>query len=123
LYFVKALGCLAVEAGNATKLDVRSLATAIKSGRAHSDIYFSIGIPQQFTKGPIISTDDLHVITEKASGALEMAWWHYNVDGICAQVVWIPSGPGALILVRKEGLWHPRDGSNRCVVKDFTGKL
>ena len=122
LYFVKAFGCLVVEAakqGKATNINVPGLATAIKNGRAYSDIYLGFGIPKRIVEGPIVSGDDLHTIAEN-DGSLIGAWWHYNVNGICVRIVYVPSRPQAVLLAKKEGLWHPRDGGHRFVVRDWT---
>lgn len=120
LFFVKAFGCVVVEAGGTAKIDVQSLAAAIRGGRAHPNIYLGIGIPQHIAKGPIVSASDLTVVTpDGSSHGADLATWFYNVNGICITVVYAPD---MAAWARNEGLWHPRDGSGRFVVKDFAWK-
>ena len=118
LYFVKAFGCLAVEAGSAAKINVPSLSEAIAQDRSHSDIYLAIGIPMQVIPGPIVAASDLSIYWNPRDGSPGLATWFYNVSNVCVLVAYAPD---MALWAHREGLWHPRHGTNRLIVRDFAG--
>jgi hypothetical protein len=118
LYFAKALGCLVVEADDSSsKIEVQRFAQAILDNRAHPDLYLALGIPQMVYRGPIVSASDPMILKDPRDDSAALATWFYNVDGICMLVAYAPN---MAVWARSQGLWHPRDGSNRMVVRDFS---
>jgi hypothetical protein len=119
LYFVKALGCVVKAAANlaSVNIDLAGFANAILARRSHPDVYIRFGAIASPGGLDVVSASDLSITSDASTGTCELATWFYNVNGICALVAYVPDND---LFVRKEHLWHPRQGTSRLVFGDFS---
>ncbi|MBV9219468.1 MAG: hypothetical protein JOY94_08635 [Methylobacteriaceae bacterium] len=119
LYFVKAFGCVVKTATSLAPvyIDLTGFANAIRAGRSHPDLYIRLGAIASPSGLDVVSASDLSITSDRSTGKCELATWFYNVNGICALVAYVPDND---LFVRKEHLWHPRQGTSRLIFGDFS---
>lgn len=118
LYFVKALGCV-VRAGidlGANNIDISGFSKAILQDRCHPDIYIKFGTISLQNNLAMVRASDLNIISDRSSGLCEVAWWFYDVNGLCTLVAFAPNNE---LFARKECLWHPKYTNSRMIFESF----
>lgn len=114
LYFVKILGCHAVE--KQIPIDIESLASAIKRGKAHPRIYLKFGIPPMFGEEPLRGAQNADAWLDRSSGQVQFLSWIHSPGNIAVNVMYVVEGEKRDGLI---GAWHPRLGTNKLVIYDF----
>ncbi len=114
LYFVKILGCHAVE--KQISLNVESLATAIKQGKAHPNVYLKFGIPPMFGSQPLVGAQNADAWLDRLSGKVQFLSWIHSPGNVAVNVMYAVEGEKRDGLI---GAWHPRMGTNKLLIDDF----
>jgi hypothetical protein len=107
-FFTKLMGCVAIE--HNIPLPVASFAQHLKAGAAEPTLRIAfVHIPPGSTKIKI-HIGNVNTKTDKVTGVIATAVWHYVVGSICVEVSYVRPGFAQLRFVRKLG-WHPDDVS------------
>lgn len=111
LYFLKLFGCMLVEAGDKTPIDIAPFSDAIMNDTPHREVYLQLG-----RCDGQIGRSNLHCIRTEHGHV--MAFWLYQLDKIAVSVMFAQSGGGWGNLA---DVWHPHSQglSKRFLVADF----
>jgi hypothetical protein len=111
LYFIKLFGCHIVESG--ALIDLEPFSKALLEGRFHPNVYIKFKCGALFAGAPRTGMSDLETVQITKSGRCIMALWHYYIDGLAVEVIYIEEGYEHPEL---KGVWHPRFGTGRFVI-------
>jgi hypothetical protein len=114
LYFVKQFGLKIKEAN--MPIDLSTFASAICNGKAHPNVYLKFGYGPTLQNQKIVGASDVNTVND-ANGRCVFATWLYQVDRLAVMVMFAADGQ------KREGLkgaWHPRCGTNKLILYDFT---
>ena len=114
LYFVKLFGCDIIEAG--VPIEIAPFAQSILKGKPHPDIYLEFGYMHCSRSMPLAGRTDLHG-EKRVDGKCICAAWMYYLDQAAVVVMFAALGE------HREGMrtsWHPRYGTNKLRLANFT---
>lgn len=105
-FFTKLMGCVAVE--HNIPLPISSFAEHLKAGIAEPTLRIAfVHIPPGSTKIKI-QVGHVHAKTDKVTGIIATAVWHYVVGSLGVEVSYARHGYSQLRFFSKLG-WHPND--------------
>jgi hypothetical protein len=114
LYFAKMFGCGIVE--GAVPIDITAFSKAILNQKAHPNFYLQFGVAPAPGGRAMVSASNPEGLARKDNGRLELLTWIYNVNGLRVAMIFAAD---ADTWAREQGLWHPRIGTNRLVIRNF----
>lgn len=116
LYFVKLFGCLIHE--NKIPIDLGPFAKALLEGKFHRDVFIKLGcVPRE---DRIVGVAGLAAAKDNLTGKVSCAQWFYELDRFAVNVIYAADHDFWDVTV---GAWHPKLGTGRLLVHDFSGNI
>lgn len=116
LYFVKLFGCLI----QTYKIPIclESFKNAIIEGKFHPDVFIKVGcMPRD---DHMVGVAALTTATNKDTNNVCCAQWFYELDQFVVNVIYATDHD---FWTATEGAWHPKHGTGRLLVHDFSDNI
>ena len=116
LYFVKLFGCFIHE--NGIPIDLEPFAKALLERKFHSDVFIKLGcVPRE---DRIVGVAGLSTAVDNRTGMVSCAQWFYELDRFVVNVIYAADHDFWDVT---NGAWHPKFGTGRLLVHDFSSKI
>ena len=119
LFFLKQFGGLIEEAGGKITIDVRPFASAILKGCHHPNVYLQFAHGPFVDGKPVTGRSDFHGL-KLNNGTCVLGMWFYQVEGLTVNVIYADPNEDWRNL---DLAWHPRLGSNRITLGNFSDDI
>lgn len=116
LYFVKLFGCLIHE--NGIPIDLKPFAKAFLERKFHRDVFIRLGCMQRTDR--IVGVAGLSTAVDNHTGKVSCAQWFYELDRFAVNVIYAEDHDFWDVT---DGAWHPKFGTGRLLVHDFSGNI
>ncbi len=113
LYFVKLFGCLIHD--NKIPIDIEPFAAALLKGKHHPDVFIKLGCMPREDR--MVGVAGLATAVDTVTNKVSCAQWFYEIDCFAVNVIYTPHHT---FWDTTEGAWHPKHGTGRLLVHDFS---